>query len=171
MPDMGWVTELASITCRFFCQWIFWNSMLLASGSQVWDWSNCVHPLRLRRLYPWRWCRYVWDNYVWTYMRFVDVAVKICYNFPIIFYDVGLFRRSRFGTSWTHLVRERGVFSYSLFWWRVQWLVHISCNLGKISESWSIATIWESPMLENGALGTGFCRACANLYATMMIFS
>ena len=74
-------------------------------------------------------------------MRFVDVAVKICCTLPIIFYDVGPFLRNRFGTHWTHLVRERGVFSYRLFLCRFQWLVQISCNLGKISESCSIATI------------------------------
>ena len=74
-------------------------------------------------------------------MGFVDVAVKIYLTFPIIFYGVGTFCRNRFGTCWTHLVRERGVFSDRLFLWRVQWLVQISCNLGKISESCSIATI------------------------------
>ena len=47
----------------------------------------------------------------------------------------------------------------------------LSATLVNISESFSIATIWESPMLENGAWGAGFCRAWANLCAAMMIFS
>ena len=55
---------------------------------------------------------------MWTCMGFLDVAVKICSTFTIILYDVGPFRRNRFGTHWTHLVRERGVFSYRLFLWR-----------------------------------------------------
>ena len=108
---------------------------------------------------------------MWTCMRFVDIAVKICRTFPIILYDVGPFFRNRFGMRWTHLVRERGVFSYRLFLCRFQWSVQISCNLGKISESLSIATICESSMLVNGDFCTGFCRAWANLCAAMMIFS
>ena len=68
-------------------------------------------------------------------MGFVDVAVKICSTFPIIiFYDVGPFRRDRFGTYWEHLIRDRGVLSYRLFLCRVHCLVQISCNLGKISD-------------------------------------
>ena len=145
--------------------------MLLASGSQVWAWTAHVHPWKFRRTHPWWWCRFVWENYVWACMGFVEVAVNICCTVPIIFYHVGTFRRNKFDTRWTHFVRKMGVFSYKLFLWRVQWLVQISCNLGKISEIWSISTIWESPMLENVAFGAGFCRAWANLWATMMIFS
>ena len=44
-------------------------------------------------------------------------------------------------------------------------------NLGKIPDSCSIATIWESPMLENSAWGAGICRAWANSCSKMMKFS
>ena len=65
-------------------------------------------------------------------MGFVDVAVNICSTFTIIFYDVGPLRWNRFATRWTKSVRDLGIFSYRLFLWRVQWLVQIICNLGKI---------------------------------------
>ena len=61
-----------------------------------------------------------------TSMGFVDVVVKICCTFLIIFYDVGPFRRNMSGTRWMHLVREMGVFIYRLFLRSVQWLVQIS---------------------------------------------
>ena len=49
-------------------------------------------------------------------MGFLDSAAKSFSNFPIIiFYDVGPFRRNRFGMCWTHLVRERGVFFIGCF--------------------------------------------------------
>ena len=47
----------------------------------------------------------------------------------------------------------------------------LAATLEKIRKSYSIATIWESPMLENGAWGAGFCRVWSNLFAAMMIFS
>ena len=47
----------------------------------------------------------------------------------------------------------------------------LAATLEKITESCSIATIWESPMLENGAWGAGLCRAWANSCAAMMKFS
>ena len=68
-------------------------------------------------------------------MGFVDVAVNIFSTFTIILYDVGPLSCNRFGKRWTQAVRGLGIFSYRLFLWRVQWLVQIICNLGKISES------------------------------------
>ena len=47
----------------------------------------------------------------------------------------------------------------------------LSTTLENISESFSIATIWELTMLENGAWGAGFFRAWANSCAAMMTFS
>ena len=44
-------------------------------------------------------------------------------------------------------------------------------TLENILESFSIATIWESPMLENGAWGAGFFKEWASLCAAMMTFS
>ena len=41
----------------------------------------------------------------------------------------------------------------------------------KISESFLIAVIWSSPMLEKGALGAGFVSALANSKAAMVAFS
>ena len=46
----------------------------------------------------------------------------------------------------------------------------LAASLEKIPESFSIAIIWESPMLENGAWGAGFCRAWANSCDAMMTF-
>ena len=101
----------------------------------------------------------------------MDISFKICGTVPIIiFYDIGLLRGNRFGPCWAHFLRDRGGFGYWLFLWRVKWLVQISCNLGKIPESFSIATIWESLILENSAWCAGFCRAWENLCDTMMTF-
>ena len=47
----------------------------------------------------------------------------------------------------------------------------LSDTLENIWESLSIATIWESPMLENSAWGAGFFKAWANSCAVMMTFS
>ena len=47
----------------------------------------------------------------------------------------------------------------------------LSATLENISESCSIATIWESPMLEIGALSAGFYNAWANSCAAIMTFS
>ena len=53
----------------------------------------------------------------------------------------------------------------SSIWWK------LSATLENISENCSIATIWESSMLDNGAWGAGFFRAWANSCAAMMTFS
>ena len=47
----------------------------------------------------------------------------------------------------------------------------LSAALENIWDSCSIATIWESPMLENGAWGAGLFKAWDNSRATMMTFS
>ena len=47
----------------------------------------------------------------------------------------------------------------------------LSDTLENIWEICSIATIWESPMLENGAWGDGFFKELANSCAAMMTFS
>ena len=154
------------------CQFKVGNISFLASGSQVEIWPFCVHPWRLRRLHPWRWDRDVWDNNVWNWRGHVDILLKNWSTVPIIIlYDIGLFRGNRFGHSRAHFVRYNGEFGHWLLLWRVYYLAQIVCNIGNISESCSIATIWESPMLEIGACGAGFFRAWANLCAAMMTFS
>ena len=47
----------------------------------------------------------------------------------------------------------------------------LSATLENIWDSCSIATVWESPVLDNGAWGDGFFKAYANSRATMMKFS
>ena len=47
----------------------------------------------------------------------------------------------------------------------------LAATLEKMSESLSIAIIWESLISEDGAWGAGFCRAWANLCSAMMTFS
>ena len=47
----------------------------------------------------------------------------------------------------------------------------LSATLENISEIFSIATIWESLMLKNGAWGAGFFRVWPNSCAAMMTFS
>ena len=102
----------------------------------------------------------------------MDIALKICRTVPIIiFYDVGPLRGNRFGLCWAHFLRDRGEFNHCLLLLRVYCLVQIICNFGKIPESCSFSTILESPILENGALGAGFCWAWASSCAAMMTFS
>ena len=46
-----------------------------------------------------------------------------------------------------------------------------SVNVENICDSFRMAAIWSSPMLENGAHGEGWRRACANSVAAMVAFS
>ena len=155
-----------------FCfQCIFWDSMLLASGSQVWVWPACVHPWRLRRktlggdagMSRRIICRPLWGLWMlwWrSVVLFSSYSMMLGRSAGICLVRVGC---TWWGT-WAFLVI--GYFcGVSNGWYR------LAATLEKISESWSIAIVWDSPMLENWAFGAGFYREWANLCAAMMIFS
>ena len=102
----------------------------------------------------------------------MDISLKIWRTVPIIiFYDVGLFQGNRFGLCWAHFMRDMRGFGYWLFFLSYNGWCRLTATLEKIPESFSIATICESLMLENGVWGAGFCRAWAILCAAMMTIS
>ena len=77
----------------------------------------------------------------------------------------------RFGPIWTHFLRYHGGFFTVCCCGGSALLFKLSATLENICESFSIATIWESPMLENGAWGDGVLKAWANSCAAIMTFS
>ena len=143
------------------CQFKVGNRIILAYWSQVGTWTFRVHPWRSRRLHHCWWDRDLWKNNVWTWGGHVEILLKTWRTLPIvIFYDIGMLWGNRFGHIRTHGCCCGG----STLWCK------LSATLEYMSESFSIATIWESPMLKNGAWGSGFFRAWDNLCAVMMKF-
>ena len=135
------------------------DRIFLAAVSQVGAWPYHVHPCSLRMTNPWWWDRDVWENDVWTWRGHVDIVMKNVGLFPssssiiLVFWGgIGLVSVER--TVWGIMVDvvTSCCCGESTLWWR------LAATLGKISESCSIATIWESPILENVAWGAGFCR-------------
>ena len=145
---------------ELWCQCIKWHGVFLASWSQVGTWPSLVHPWRLQSLNPWWWYRDFRGNNYWTWWGHVDLVLKFVGYFPSS-YTV------TFGcTEGRGLVR-----SGCTFWGTMADFFTVCCcggsaifftlsdALENILESCSIANIWESPMLENGAWGAGFFKA------------
>ena len=155
-----------------FYQYKMWNRSFLDPWSQIGTWPFRVHPWRLRILNPWWQDRDFRENNFWTWRGHVDLVLKTCRARPlIIFYDIGLYWGKRFGHIWTHFLRYTGEFFTVCCCGGSSLLCKLSAISENIWESWSIATIWESPMLENGAWGDGLFKAWANSCAAMITFS
>ena len=154
---------------ELWCQCKVWNGIFIASWSQVVTWPFRVHPLRLHSLHPWWWYRDFRENNFWTLRVNVDLVLKTCIALPIIiFCYIGLYWGKRFGHIWTHFLRNNGGFFTVCCCGGSAIFCKLSSTLENIWESFSIATIWESPILENGAWGAGFFKARANSCAAMM---
>ena len=154
------------------CQCKKYNGSFLACWYKVGTWPSRVHPWRLRSMHPWWWDRDFRGNNDWTWRGHVDLVLKTCRVLPlIIFYDIGLYWRKRFFLIWMHFLRYNGGFFTVCCCGGSSLFFTLSATLENIWESCSIATIWGSLMLENGAWGAGFFRAWANFCAAMMIFS
>ena len=157
---------------EFCCQCKNWDGSFLASWSQVKTYPFRVHPWRLLSMHPWWWERDFRGNNAWTWKVHVDLVLKICRGLHlIIFYDIGLYWGKRFGPSWLHFLSYNGVFFTVCCCGGSTIFFTLSTTLKNIWDSCSIATIWESPMLENGAWRDGFFKALANSCAAMMKFS
>ena len=157
---------------ELWCQCKMWNWSFLASWSQVGTWPFRFHPWRFCSLHPWWRDRYFREDNVWTCRLHVDLVLKICRaRLLIIFYDIGLYWGERFGHIWTHFLSYNGGFFTVWCCGGSAIFCTLSATLENIWESFSIVTIWESPMLENGAWGAGFFKAWDNSCATMMKFS
>ena len=154
------------------CQCIFWKGVFLAPSSQVGTWTSLVHPWRLCSLHSWWWDREFSGNTTWTWSGHVELVVKTYRGLPlIIFNDIGLYWGKRFGPIWMHFLRYNGGFFTVCCCGGSALFFTLSTTLENIWYSFSIATIWESPMLENGALGAAFFKAWDNPCSAMMKFS
>ena len=143
-----------------WCQCVKRQGIFLASWSQVGTWPSLVHPWRLRSLYHWWWYRDFRGDDAWTWWGHVDLVLKICRFLPlIIFNDIGMYWGKRFGPIWMHFLRYNGVFFTVCCYGGSALFFTLSAALENILEIYSIATIWVSPILENGACGAGFFKA------------
>ena len=142
------------------CQCIKWQGIFIASWSQIGTWNSLFHPWRLCSLHPWWWDRDLRGNNNWTYWGHMDFVLIICRFLPLlIFNDIGLYWGNRFSPIWMHFLRYNGGFFTGVCSGGSAVLFTFYAALENILESCSVATIWESPMLENGAWGAGFFKA------------
>ena len=149
-----------------------WTGIFLASWYQVVDWPFCVHPWRLRSLHLLCCDRDFRGDNAWTWRGHVDLVLKNCRSRPlIIFYDIGMYWGERFGPIWVHFLRYNGTFFTVWCCGGSDFFFKFSATLENSWDSFSITTIWELPMLENGAWGAGFWWAWENSCAVIMKFS
>ena len=159
-PEIWWVTELF---LRFL-----WNcavntyrgrGFFIVFLSQIGTWPSLVHPWRLRSVHPWWWDMEFRVNNVWPWWRNVDLVLIIWRFLPLfIFSDIDMYWGNIFSLSWLHFWGKMAAVCSDCCYGGSAALFTFLAVLVNILESCSIATNWESPMLENGAWCAGFSR-------------
>ena len=142
------------------CQCITWPGIFLASWPQIGTCPPLFHPWRLLSVRPWWRDMDFSGNNDWTWWGHVDLLLIVCRFLPLlVFNDIGLYWGNIFSPPWLHFLSYNCGFCSGCCCGESAVLFTLSSTLENILESCYIATIRESPMLENCAWGAGFFKA------------